>query len=300
MIDAEGYFESAGIECHTAGEKNVSRGWVGIQCPFCNDHSWHLGVHLESGAFHCHRCKEKGSFAYLIKILEQCEWPQAYQKAKKFHGSTPSMNEGSFVPPGALFVNLDACFCVNPWPILHKKYLEGRNFDPDFLIRKYHLKATGNSGEYKFRIIIPVHINKRLVTFTSRDVTGLSRARYKAASREKSILPVSSCLYNVDSVKDKALIVEGPTDVWRIGDGCVATFGTSYTQDQVSMLVRTGARRFFVMFDPEETAQQQARKLAYDLASVKSQVEILELPGGNDPGSLDYDSVLSLRREIGL
>jgi hypothetical protein len=40
-------------------------------------------------------------------------------------------------------------------------------------------------------------------------------------------------LYNLDNAKDgTAIVVEGPIDVWRIGDGAVATFGVIYTQKQ--------------------------------------------------------------------
>jgi len=60
MIDIISLFENNDIEFYSSG-KNNSRGWVELNCPFCgNDPSFHLGVNLSSGIFHCWICGAKG------------------------------------------------------------------------------------------------------------------------------------------------------------------------------------------------------------------------------------------------
>lgn len=32
--------------------KNIGNGWIGLKCPFCDDHSNHLGLNLQYDFFH--------------------------------------------------------------------------------------------------------------------------------------------------------------------------------------------------------------------------------------------------------
>jgi hypothetical protein len=102
-------------------------------------------------------------------------------------------------------------------------------------------------------------------------------------------------LYNLDSVRKTVVIVEGVTDVWRIGDGAVATFGTQYTKAQLALLI--GIKRAFVMFDAE--AEEEGSRLAYDLSAIVPFVDIINLREG-DPASLSEEGVKYLRKDIGL
>jgi DNA primase len=109
---------------------------------------------------------------------------------------------------------------------------------------------------------------------------------------------MKECLYNIDTVKDTAIIVEGVTDVWRIGQGCVATMGLEYTTEQIKLLVDRGVKQAFVMFDSESFAIRKARKLANSL-SIFMESETIELSDG-DPGELTINQVQEIRGEIGI
>ena len=56
----------------------------------------------------------------------------------------------------------------------------------------------------------------------------------------------------------------------------------------------------FIMYDAEDTAQEQANKLYYQLDILyKKKVEILTLPSG-DPGDLSNEEARTIMKEIGL
>jgi DNA primase len=133
------------------------------------------------------------------------------------------------------------------------------------------------------------------VTFVGRDVTGEAEAPYENYPTSKSVIHAKNTLYNIDRVGHTAIVVEGITDVWKIGDGAVATMGTKWTKSQARQLM--GLKAAFVMFDAEKEAQEQAHRLAATLTSGVRKVEVLELSEG-DPDDLPLSTVQALRREI--
>ena len=62
-------FDEYHVPYYTAGAPNTSPGWISIRCPFCNDHSNHLGVHLETGKVHCWKCKGHSPVTLLMTVL---------------------------------------------------------------------------------------------------------------------------------------------------------------------------------------------------------------------------------------
>jgi hypothetical protein len=145
------------------------------------------------------------------------------------------------------------------------------------------------------RIIVPIYIHRQLVSFTTRDVTGQANIPWVHGSPAHVTLSPKDCLYNIDTVQDTVIILEGASDVWRIGDGTVGTFGHKYTKKQIHLLQKV--RRAFVLFDSEEEAQADAERLAYDLSSFVPDVHVYELDQG-DPGDLSEDDVKAIRTEI--
>ena len=307
MIAPIPYFESKGIDYHLPGEKNVTRGWVNIQCPFpgCGDPSWHLGINLESELFNCYICGTKGHFVKLIVQIEGCSYSRAESLLNTLSKGSNQGLDG-FKP---LTLYKDIRKGVLPlestdlFPDLHLEYLLSRGFDPNFLIPKYKLKATTNTGKFKFRIIIPYFLGSKIVSFTGRDVTGQSFLKYKDCPPEASIIPVKDTVYNIDSVKDRVLVVEGPLDVWRIGDGAVATSTFNFNNRQLLLLknlARNGVNTCFVMYDPEERANPKAQKFIKAMSTCFNHTEVLTLEGSSDPGEMPEGEVRHLRKELGL
>ena len=284
------YLDSRNVSYINSGD-NVSAGWTSMNCLFCVDHANHLGINLKSKVFSCFKCAEKGNAFKLIQEIDGVDFHKALQIVKEFNG-------GTFVPKEKHF-QTKLKFPENVLHDLtdrHREFLIARRYDPDYVIKKYDLMATGPIGDFKHRIIIPVTMNQRTLSFVGRDITGESNLPYKNSSDKLCIKDPKRCLYNIDTVmQNKAVIVEGIFDAWRIGDAAVATFGTKYTHEQLRLL--KNLKRVFVLYDSDATSL--AYKLAHDLSAIVKEVNVIELDEG-DPDNLKEDDVISLRKELGL
>jgi len=174
-------------------------------------------------------------------------------------------------------------------------YLENRRFDSLSLHTKYGLHCGGSIGKYNNRIVIPFYKHGKKITFTTRDITGNNKIPYLHQPVGESATHPKNELYNTDNAGETVIVVEGPTDVWRIGDGCVALCGMKYTQKQVLLLSQY--KQVFIMFDAEEEAHRFSRKLAANLSCLVNHVEKITLDEG-DPGRMNPDDVKHLRSMV--
>jgi len=301
MFNIEKYFQDRNIEVHYEGEKNVTRGWVNIQCPFlgCSDPSWHLGINLDSLLIHCYVCGVKGSIERVVQEIDNCSFSKAQQTIREYSDNEVSISKGK-----PLFRSVkEVDECILPEEVektfhrRHYRYLRDRNFDPDYLIKKYNLMSVYNVGRYKFRIIIPYYHNSRLVCFNTRDITGKAKLRYQFCDSENSVIEVKHTFYNIDTVKDRCIIVEGPTDVWRMGDGCIAVSGKQFTREQLLMLREKEIKKILILYDADDNEEKAGEQLANNLTGIISWVELIELENG-DPGELSLEEVRKIRRII--
>lgn len=274
---------------HWTDGNNVSGGWVNVECVFCDDPSNHLGF-SEEGACVCWRCGGH-STSEAILILTGQDWDKI-QVSYQGGAGTHRHNQTQAAPPSLLALPVG----TKPMADVHRQYLERRNFDPDKLVRLYGLQGTGIIGPYKFRIIVPILQRGRLVSFQGRDYTGRSDLRYKTCEKEKEIVFHKHLLYNADAIPGTdVVVVEGVTDVWRLGAGSVATFGTGFTQEQVIILA--GYRRVFLLYDGEDAAMIRAEKLARAISGLGAEVELVILRSG-DPAELKQDDANNLMKEL--
>lgn len=292
-FDIYQYLEARTIPYSELG-KNVSSGkWIGVTCPFCNDPSNHLGINRQSKNFSCFKCGATGNILTLIQEIDQIPIQKAYQIFYQFQDKSlvylekrqpPSLPNDVILPKGS----------TKKFAGIFTNYLLSRKFNPEEIIKEYDLHCCHTIGCFKFRIIIPIYFQNRLVTYTARDITNKSTIRYLHCSNEKSIIPIKNTLYNIDSIKDKAVIVEGVTDVWRLGKGSIATFGTKYTKKQLALL--KGIDILYVLYDSE--ASKEAENLANDLLCITNRVDILTLKEG-DPADMPLLDGLKLMKKLG-
>ena len=293
QYDITQFFLEQGIPYSTQG-KNVTEGWIGTRCPWCiNDPSNHLGINLFSNRVSCWRCGKRGSFWDYVKKVA----PQSVKSLKNFairdFGSLSEVQQKQEYD-----WNKEVSLPTSTTEILpsHIEYLERRNFSPYHVYRKYNLRSCDRFGQCKYRILIPVYYHGKLVTWTARDITGMQEPAYLNCKKELSIIPIKETLYNFDTVNDIAIVVEGPIDVWRIGDGCISTFGIQYTKQQILLLSKI--KRIFIMFDNDiPEAVQKSDELAWGLSpfSEVCQLNILE---NLDPAELPESEVEKLRKDI--
>jgi len=298
MFDGKQFLEDYGINYETRG-KNISPGWIGLRCPRCSDPSEHLGFNPIKGYFSCWRC----GFMPLIEAIHRLTgmpWKDARHIASKYGGSRAKRiryektdKENPEITVTFPFGTLDEL------TKRHRKYLEDRNFDPDYLQKVWDIKGTKKVGDYSNRILAPIYHNNILVSYQGRDITNRSSMRYKACNTTKERRHHKYCLYGLDnSIGDSVLVVEGITDAWRMGVGSVATFGTSYTETQVNLL-QQHFNTIHIMFDETDPqAQKKAKALALKLCSLGRDAGVIKLGVDTDPGELSNKNARKIMQEL--
>jgi hypothetical protein len=294
MFDALKYLREHRVRYVTSG-KDTSAGWLGVSCPFCRDPEMHGGFSPDD-YYSCWRCGGH-SVEDVIMALERCEYHEACQIVIEYQTDFPSLpararprraqgQQGHLTwPPG-----------VMPLLPLHIAYLIRRRFDPGALVERYGIRATGPLGPYAWRIMAPVVLNGKMVSYQGRDITDKADLRYKACRKELELVDHKTILYNLDnSLGDSAIVVEGLFDCWRLGDGCVATMGSTIIKPQVMMLAER-FKRIFVILDSEPEAQSKARKLCQQLSLLGVEVINKKLNKG-DPDDLSQGDADELKKE---
>jgi len=295
LFDIVSYLEDRNIEMWQSGA-NVTAGWTNIECVFCNDVSNHLGINPEGTAFNCHICGETGFITKLIKEIDGCSWRQTNRVYNTF-----SLLAEDIEQKPAIQQPTQITLPGGPSLGITKKaenFLKNRRFNARQLIDKYHLQYGGVIGAYKFRLIIPFYFNRALVTFSSIDFTNMQKEKYKHQQTKESIINPSRMLYNIDSVKDRMILVEGIADVWRIGDGCCSTQGKIVTYEQITMILQKGVKEVLVMFDSD--AVDESKKIAVQLAGVIPSVAYIEYKDlwEGDPDDLPDNVIEYLRKDF--
>jgi DNA primase len=180
-------------------------------------------------------------------------------------------------------------------------YLQQRGYkNPVDIALKWRLKATnGFYGALSFRIIIPIYFKGNLVSWTSRDTTGISETRYLSAPGNQEIIPHKQVLFGIDEAicYNRCIVVEGPFDAMRFGDGAVATFGTSWTIEQ-AVLLRDCFAEVFILYDNEELAQRQSEKLAATLSDFDIPTTCLSLKHLKDPAELSPSQIAKIKKDL--
>ena len=186
------------------------------------------------------------------------------------------------IPPG-----------VEPLRRPHRVYLRERGFDPDEVSRLWGVKGIGVAARLAWRLWAPIHHCGKVVSWTTRAI-GDGR-RYISAAEDEESISHKSILYGADYVRHAVVICEGPTDVWRIGPGAVATLGLTYTMAQTLLLSVYPIR--VVCFDREREAQKRAKKLARELQVYPGETCVVELETGEDAALASDEEIENLRKE---
>lgn len=294
MINIIRLFQDHGIQF----DPTINDGWVNICCPYHSpkDRDFFMGFRLGGDYFHCWKCGGHDVIHVIGSVLK-IRRQAAKELVTAYSDETVIRAKLNKKQPQATSLTLPE----EPLKKMEKQYLRNRNFDPEYLMNKYNLFSGGITGEWKYRIMIPLFLHGKLVSWTSRDITGEQKLRYKTLSIEESVIDPKTIFYNLDNAKkDRVVICEGPFDVMRMGDGFVCSFGSSMEESQLIAIRRLFTHVFF-LFDDEPDAQNKAKKYAEKLAVMgRVQVEVLNLETGDDPGALNDDEVKYIRKELGL
>jgi hypothetical protein len=291
------------------GQRHYRKGWVNLPCPFCSGHPGnHLGFCVDPKSrffnrFVCHRCGGKGTFRALKAILRiEDDW-RVSELIQRFGGTTgewrPQQKPAKRIireirlPPNSKKLTSVAGAA---------SYLKSRGFDPEEIEEVWGVVATGPNSkvgrvDYSFRLIIPVTLGGKVVTYQSRDWTGKCdpKRKYLACLPEFESVPIKDTLYGLDQSDGMGMVrlMEGVTDVWRWGPGALGIFGMKVTQNQILEIIRRFDQAV-LMLDEEGEARKKARQTAAELTCWGLETQRVRLPRGKDPGSMNQEELRRL------
>lgn len=279
------------------GHHHAGRGWIQTHCPQCTDgtHGYHLGWSLNHGNMNCWRCGPVRVRAYVQRALGVSEG-QVYRILRKYSDgrrgggvATPPARTRKVKPPPGL----------EPLHKAHRQYLRGRGFHVSTLVEDWELQGTTYlSGSWNWRIVFPIYNEEeQIAAYLGRSI-GNIKTKYKMTEKEKCLEDPRRFLYGIHKAwGDTVIIVEGPTDVWKLGAGTVATLGVNWVTHQSNRLRKYN--RKFILFDNEPQAQKRADNLANHLSLFSGEVEVVTIEQG-DPGNLTRREARKLKKELGV
>ncbi len=290
-------YQAYDIPFVTGDHKHSRPGWVNIECPFCTGNpGYHLGATLNGSIFKCWRCGWKPATRVISKVLNMSE-SEARILIRDYGGISKVQNIDTNVKirKKAYKLPSDTTALGNK----HKQYLLQRGFDPDYIIKKWKVLATGPHSflghiNYSRRILIPFFWDGQEVTYQGRDITGKHPLKYMACPKDREIIEHKHILYgNQTAWRDVGICVEGVTDVWRLGDASFATCGIEFTDRQVRLIAKR-FKKVFVLFDDEVQAIAQADEMVSELLFRGVAAERITIKG--DPGAMSQDDADALVR----
>lgn len=242
------------VQFRIAGEHHHAReGWIQISCPYCGagGEGFHMGFNLNYNYTNCWRCG-KHPVGEVVQKLTGLNWSDVKTLLGKLDRriSIPKADR----PTGKLVLPKH----VGPLKRVHREYLEGRGFDVEELERLWEIKGIGIAARLQWRVFIPITLRGETVSWTTRSLVD-DGLRYISASVQEEAISHKSLLYGEHYVRHSLIIVEGPTDVWTIGPGCVGTCGIGFLTSQVRRMAKYPVR--VVCFDNQPEAQARAREL---------------------------------------
>lgn len=277
--------------CDTRGRLNFCHLW-GTADPVTGRPMLHLVKCQNENCYDSHEARE----SLKLQLFGLRNPPQAAARGAVTTGGAPSVVAAAvarIVLPEN-FTGLLEPSC----PAAPRRYLESRGFDPDELAATWHVGYSAASivppPSFNNCLVIPLHDVKRYPPSDKPPETSLVGWQTRALDDHSTRYlfatgtPKSRLLYGLPQALETdgpIAIVEGATDVWRIGSHAVAILGKSPSPEQLVLL-----RAFFhgrplvIALDADAAAEaqktlnqlRQQRRLIDD----KAQVVVASLPVG--------------------
>ena len=277
--------------------------WINIDCPYCDEEKGHynLGLNCAGNYYHCWKSIHSYPLTKVLSDVLSISQSEVREILKDYEGGATIVKKEKFSKVKYLELPTDTFTSVE------RKYLKSRNFDPKYLHKKYNIVGGGIDGPWKFRIIIPVYYQGKLMSWTGRSILSkkklkeLGIPRYKNLSIEKSVKNIKELFFNIDNCKsDTVVLTEGAFDVLRFDGNVICSMGTELTEGQINLLSNR-FRKIFILFDNEPEAQEKARKFGLQLSAIGLDVEIVnayEDFGKNDMGECTKEEIGIIKKEL--
>lgn len=290
VFDGIQFFKDFHIRYSLSGS-NVSRGWAGVPCPFCGDSSDHLGLHLQTGAMSCWRCGRHSALDYVKNVLRI-----PFSEAKTLYSRYLVRKTSHILDKG--LADIPSTIYLPPplFTYAEKNYMEKRNLTK-YHQEKYDLRGGGLTGDWAYRIVIPVCYNNCIVSATGRTIAKDVEPKYLSLSKSLSIMNLRHIFLAMDLVPGNTVaVVEGPIDAIRGGPGFIASFGANLSDEQL-LLLREYDTIYFVR-DSDKAGEQYVKE-AYKLSALGAKcVQVVTLEGFKDIGEMPSDEIAGMRKEL--
>jgi len=302
------FFDENGIDW-VDSHKNITQRCIGVCCPWCNDEDgYHLGIFLDTGSnFTCWRCGKAGPVWILVSKLLDGMSKEAFEDAIEDEMRYEGVDVVSAVTEilskkkdvDALqeveeineYVPYEGPIDGDRIPFLVCKFLILREFTFE-LCEKYEAGYAPLSGDkWSQRLILPIRDDNDVVAYVGRCLlAGVDRSRYV---NTMGSLSKRGILYGLDkwSGGGRMILVEGPLDVWRIGDEACATFGTNISFLQKCVICAHDVTEVVIAWDSD--AYIKSLSVARDIV-LFTKVKVLRLPVGQDPDTLGKDALYAM------
>lgn len=276
-------------------------------CPFCEDSRQRLWVNhrYAVGLDEHHPAKSANpedkflwsAICYNENCLERPDNRKAlYSKlfsavGREMHRPVATVPVSNIMAPLATVELPGTCVRVDELPAYHPAcaYLTSRAFDPQQLGEIYDVhvceEAPVDCPLVNGWIIMPIYMRGQRIGWQARvpyeaNFSGMRIPKYYF----KSGVNKSMMLYGYDLALTMpfCIVVEGVTDVWRIGAGAVATFGKSMSFFQAELIYQNWPKAVIAYDNDAKDYVLRAEALL----SSKMEVVPVLLPEGEDPASM--------------
>lgn len=279
-----------GVSTREHGEsQHVSSGWIGCECVYCGKGTgkYGMGYKLGSRYFTCWKCGYHRLFDTL-SLITGLTYKELRSKLTGLDDPTPRQirRTGFLKPPGPL----------QPLSGVHRRYLASRGLDAANAVLRYGIQGLALAGKFSWRLYIPIVLDGRVVSWTTRAISDDCAVRYVSASPDREEISHKTLLFGEDFCRDVILVCEGPMDAMRVGPGAVATFGVNVSPEQVERIARYPTR--VILFDSEVKAQRAAKRLVRNLSGFPGTTVRVFMESGSDPGSASEEEIKDLRNKF--
>ena len=241
-----------GVQFIEEGHHHCREGWIQTDCPFCGKHSkrFHLGWNIRHHYLNCWKCGHHRIVETLAEITGR--------PIREIKPVVDSLDSHVVFDERIKTNRLEMPKGIGPLQEGHIRYIKSRGLCPEHLEETWGIQGIGLSEKLPWRIFIPFHLQREIVSWTTRSI-GEKGLRYISAAAEQEKVNHKTLLYGEDFCRHAVIVHEGPFDVWRTGPGAVATCGTGFSRHQLLRLANYPVR--VICFDSEKPAQKRATEL---------------------------------------
>lgn len=315
-FDLEGFLKREGVAFKVAGDERI------IDCPVCSEEGYSdkLWVNVKKRVGWCYVCEQNWPLTRLVGHLRDLDVkdPAQFAKVSEFICDETGVSASSSMTKTLQAARELLQEADDNAPLQAQRYSLPPPIDlpeefipyergmklPAYLVKRgvtakqalqYGL-GWCEHGYYKNRLIIPVSMQGRVVSFIARYMgkpkEGVKKYLYPRGN------PTGRTLFNFDRAKKfkTVILTEGYLDAIAVGPDAMGLGGKSLTQQQALLLAEASPDEVIVMLDGDDAGREAAVKVAQRVSSF-ALVKIAHLPDGKDPDELSAEELAQVRED---